>query len=334
MNENEKPALGSTEAAVLTVVELIARAAQMSEQHVSYWLDLYYQVRFKHEAAEIYGELTERTAGPDPVMARLDELEKKIDELKNGVTLKMDVRPVHPAPYRTAEDVIRIRPEDLAAEQDPAAEGPREWHSFVPPTPPDHYPPAPPRPAGRKEPEDLAAEQDPAAEGPREWHSFVPPTPPDHYPPAPPRPAGRIKPEDLTSDQDPAAAFIKQFAEADEGNTSSDAARHLPLEGKAEEDPTPVMRGRETIKLQERAKSESRSEAVKKQKAAEREFKIRVAERLREARTHGVKVGDIVTASCGAVPDGAVLTILDGGFRPIADYRALDAALDQLAVEK
>ena len=132
----------------------------------------------------------------------------------------------------------------------------------------------------------------------------------------------------------PMMKYAWQFAEADEGNTSSDAARHLPLEGKAEEEPTPVMRGRETIKLQERAKSESRSEAVKKQKAAEREFKIRVAERLREARTHGVKVGDIVTASCGAVPDGAVLTILDGGFRPIADYRALDAALDQLAVEK
>lgn len=250
MNENEMPALGSTEAAVLTVVELIARAAQMSEVHLSYWLDLYYQVRFKHEAAEIYGELAERTDGPDPVMARLDELEKKIDELKNGVTLKMDVRPVHPAPYRTAEDVIRIRPEDLAAEPDPAA------------------------------------------------------------------------------------AFIKQFAEADEGDTSSDAARHLTLEGKAEEDQTPVMRGRETIKLQERAKSETRSEAVKKQKAAEREFKIRVAGRLREARTHGVKIGDIVSASCGKVPDGAVLTILDGGFRPIADYRALDAALDQLAVEK
>lgn len=235
MNENEMPALGSSEAAVLTVVELIARAASMSEQHMSYWLDLYYQVRFKHEAAEIYGELAERTAVPDPVMARLDELEKKIDELKNGVTLKMDVRPVHPAPYRTAEDVIRIRPEDLAAVSD--------------------------------------------------------------------------------------------------GDTSSDAARHLPIEGKAEEEEqqTPVMRGRETIKLQERAKSETRSEAVKKQKAAEREFKIRVAERLREARTHGVKIGDIVTASCGKVPDGAVLTILDGGFRPIADYRALDAALDQLA---
>ena len=247
MNENEKPALGSSEAAVLTVVELIARAAQMSEQHMSYWLDLYYQVRFKHEAAEIYGELTERTAGPDPVMARLDELEKKIDELKNGVTLKMDVRPVHPAPYRTAEDVIRIRPEDLAV------------------------------------------------------------------------------------DQDPAAAFIKQFAEADDAAVPSRAP--APTE-KAEEDPTPVMRGRETIKLQERAKSESRSEAVKRQKAQERAFKMRVADRLREARANGVRIGDIVTASCGDVPDGAVMTILEGRFRPIADYRALDAALDQLAVEK
>lgn len=250
MNGNEKPALGSTEAAVLTVVELIARAASMSEQHVSYWLDLYYQVRsrYEFEHALTLDDMVVKTEGPDPVMERLDELEKKIDELKNGVTLKMDVRPVHPEPYRTAEDVIRIRPEDLAAEQDPAA------------------------------------------------------------------------------------AFIKQFAEEDEGDTSSDAARHLPLEGKAEEEePTPVMRGRETIKLQERAKSETRSEAVKKQKAAEREFKIRVAGRLREARTHGVKIGEIVTASCGKVPDGAVLTILDGGFRPIADYRALDAALDQLA---
>lgn len=246
MNENEKPALGSTEAAVLTVVELIARAASMSEQHLSYWLDLYYQVRsrYEFEHALTLDDMVVKTEGPDPVMARLDELEKKIDELKNGVTLKMDGRPVHPAPYRTAEDVIRIRPEDLAAAQDPAAE------------------------------------------------------------------------------------FIKQFAEADEAAVPSRAP--APTE-KEEEDPTPVMRGRETIKLQERAKSETRSETVKRQKAAEREFKIRVAERLREARTHGVKIGEIVTASCGKVPDGAVLTILDGGFRPIADYRALDAALGQLA---
>ena len=123
MNENEKPAIGSSEAAVLTVVELIARAAQMSEQHLAYWLDLYYQVRSRHEFehALTLDDMLVKTEGPDPVMARLDELEKKIDELKNGVTLKMDVRPVNPAPYRTADDVIRIRPEDLAVDQDPAA---------------------------------------------------------------------------------------------------------------------------------------------------------------------------------------------------------------------
>lgn len=63
MNENEKPVIGSSEAAVLTVVELIARAAQMSEQHLAYWLDLYYQVRSRHEAEK--GALLEVTAdGP------------------------------------------------------------------------------------------------------------------------------------------------------------------------------------------------------------------------------------------------------------------------------
>lgn len=63
MNENERPAIGSSEAAVLTVVELIARAAQMSEQHLAYWLDLYYQVRSRHEAEK--GALLEVTAdGP------------------------------------------------------------------------------------------------------------------------------------------------------------------------------------------------------------------------------------------------------------------------------
>lgn len=250
MNENEKPALGSTEAAVLTVVELIARAASMSEQHMSYWLDLYYQVRFKLEAAEIYGELCTKTEEKDAVKYKLDELDGAVRNLQCVVSGMLTL-PEYENPGRTAE-------------------GQREWHSVVPPTPPDHYPPVPPRPAGKKEPET-------------------------------------------------------------EDNTSSDAARHLPLEGKAEEDQTPVMRGRETIKLQERAKSESRSEAVKRQKAEERAFKMRVADRLRDARANGVKIGDIVTASCGKVPDGAVLTILDGGFRPIADYRALDAALDQLA---
>ncbi len=68
MSENNRPELGTTEAAVLTVVELIARAAQMSEAHMAYWLDLYYQVRSRHEAesavqAETVPEPVEEAAG-------------------------------------------------------------------------------------------------------------------------------------------------------------------------------------------------------------------------------------------------------------------------------
>lgn len=72
MNENEKPAIGSSEAAVLTVVELIARAAQMSEQHMAYWLDLYYQVRSRHEAKN--GEMFLKIRPVRPIKA--DDVEQ------------------------------------------------------------------------------------------------------------------------------------------------------------------------------------------------------------------------------------------------------------------
>ena len=245
MNENEKPALGSTEAAVLTVVELIARAASMSEQHLSYWLDLYYQVRSRYEL----DDMVVKAAEPDPVMARLDELKDKVRNLEETIR-RADSKPVD----------FKIYPVDKDNKQ--------KWL------------------------EQAAAEA-----------------------------------VDRTVNAIDISAMLGKEQEQHSGDTPGASA---PTE-KAEEDPTPVMRGRETIKLQERAKSESRSEAVKRQKAEERAFKMRVADRLREARANGVKIGDIVTASCGDVPDGAVMTILEGRFRPIADYRALDAALDQLA---
>ena len=252
MNENEKPALGSTEAAVLTVVELIARAASMSEQHMSYWLDLYYQVRSRHEFehALTLDDMVVKTEGPDPVMARLDELKDKVRNLEETIR-RADSKPVNFKIYPVEKDIKQKWLEQAAAEA-----------------------------------------------------------------------------VDRAVNAIDVSAMLGKEQEQYVGETPGASA---PVEKDETPEPTPVMRGRETIKLQERAKSETRSEAVKRQKAQERAFKMRVADRLREARTHGVKIGDIVTASCGAVPDGAVLTILDGGFRPIADYRALDAALDQLA---
>ena len=330
MNENEKPALGSTEAAVLTVVELIARAASMSEQHMSYWLDLYYQVRsrYEFEHALTLDDMVVKTEGPDPVMARLDELEKRIGEL-DGVA--RDLQCVVSQILRLLEYKNKGR----------TAEGPREWHSIVPPTPPDHYPPAPPRPAGRKEPDSVNVNLDELKDKVRNLEETIrradsKPVDFKIYPVE-----KDIKQKwleqaaaeavDRAVNAIDVSAMLGKEQEQHGGETPGASA---PAEKDETPEPTPVMRGRETIKLQERAKSESRSEAVKRQKAEERAFKMRVADRLRNARANGVKIGDIVTASCGKVPDGAVMTILDGRFRPIADYRALDAALDQLAVEK
>ena len=101
MNENERPVIGSSEAAVLTVVELIARAAQMSEQHMAYWLDLYYQVRSRHEKDMTpldFGDLLVKVEEPDPVMEKLDEIGRKLDELHGqlvtGKTVKFELFPV------------------------------------------------------------------------------------------------------------------------------------------------------------------------------------------------------------------------------------------------
>ena len=118
MNENERPAIGSSEAAVLTVVELIARAAQMSEQHLAYWLDLYYQVRSRHEKDMTpldFSELMVKVEAPDPVMARLDELGKRIGDLDCGV--------------RNLQDMVS----GMLTLPDYKNPGRTAWHSIVPP---------------------------------------------------------------------------------------------------------------------------------------------------------------------------------------------------------
>lgn len=79
------------------------------------------------------------------------------------------------------------------------------------------------------------------------------------------------------------------------------------------------------------AKAKRGAAAEEKQQKDQRAYKMRIVDRLREARAAGVKIADIVEASCGKVPDGAVMTILEGGFRPIDEYRALEAALNKCA---
>lgn len=63
---NEDLRLGSTEAAVRSCVNMLAALTSQREEHLAYWLDLYYQVRRAYEI---------ETGGvPDPQLIRKEDL--------------------------------------------------------------------------------------------------------------------------------------------------------------------------------------------------------------------------------------------------------------------
>ena len=89
MNETrERPELGTTEAAVRSCVNLIALATHTDEEHLAYWLDLYYQTRKAHEKATKPLELEDllvKAEEPDPVIVKLGELDYKIETAARAV---------------------------------------------------------------------------------------------------------------------------------------------------------------------------------------------------------------------------------------------------------
>ena len=54
-------------------------------------------------------------------------------------------------------------------------------------------------------------------------------------------------------------------------------------------------------------------------------------QRLSEARAQGATTAAIAAASGGKLTENTVMDFLEAAFRPIEDYRALEAALDRLA---
>lgn len=220
MNENERPAIGSSEAAVLTVVELIARAANMSEQHLAYWLDLYYQVRSRHEKIMTpdFDNLLIKVESPDPVMVKLDEIERKLDELRGQHVTAKAAKP----------ELLQVTP---------------------------------------------ITEED-------------------------------VKQAEAVSD-----AVNDAIEKAAAGSK-----KKQPLTG-----------------------ADLRAVQKKKRDGAGyqwRDYKRSVLQRLREARAQGVTSAAIAAASAGKLTENAVIDFLEAAFRPIDDYRELEAALDRLAAGK
>ena len=78
----DRPELGTTEAAVRACVNLIALATHTDEEHLAYWLDLYYQTRAAHERETNWSPLAIlHAAEPDPVIAKLDDLAEQIKHM-------------------------------------------------------------------------------------------------------------------------------------------------------------------------------------------------------------------------------------------------------------
>lgn len=207
MSENERPALGSPEAAVRSMVNLIATAARVDEEQLAYWLDAYYQLRAAYEA--------EKGATADDCYCLLERISDTLDAIR--------------------------------------------------------------------------------------WPSSAP--------------------EPTEADDKP----------------SSGAARHLPQEegnGESKELPPAIMKSSRVLPSADQAAIQSKKRTRSQEAAAadksQRAYKMRVADRLRQVRANGVTTAQIVEAGHGSVPDGAVLGIVGGEFRPIADYRAIEAALDTL----
>lgn len=100
---NERPELGTTEAAVRSCVNLIALATHTDEEHLAYWLDCYYQLRVAHEglvkrrplvledlrispvAADLAQAYAEAFAGPSRTPAPSDVNEKLAEGVGSAV---------------------------------------------------------------------------------------------------------------------------------------------------------------------------------------------------------------------------------------------------------
>ena len=83
--KTERPELGTTEAAVRSCVNLIALATHTDEEHLAYWLDLYYQTRVSHEGLFV------KAIPPSTELTKLDEIDYKIETAVRAVINLVDL---------------------------------------------------------------------------------------------------------------------------------------------------------------------------------------------------------------------------------------------------
>ena len=114
---NERPELGTTEAAVRACVNLIALATHTDEEHLAYWLDLYYQTRVAHEGLVKRRPLALENLRISPVAADLAQV---YAEAFGGPS----TTPPPAEDVKSTQPAARQMPHDVEAEESERPEAP------------------------------------------------------------------------------------------------------------------------------------------------------------------------------------------------------------------
>ena len=110
----DAPTIGSAEAGVLGLVNLMAFALELDEEKLAYWLDSYYQLRRQYEA--------ETAPAPDPTILRKSDLEPVLRQLwqetlkkscQKEASKRMAERKAEKPPQPEIYPVTPIKTEDI-----------------------------------------------------------------------------------------------------------------------------------------------------------------------------------------------------------------------------
>lgn len=121
------PELGSPEAAVQAAVNLLAAVTKLDERKLAYWLDMYYQLRCRYEAAKAHALFVAPAPPDDPEDARdqtgdgsADEADpQEADVAAPEVPDGGEVSPVPESPAaKAAQEKRRIRERFMQARAD------------------------------------------------------------------------------------------------------------------------------------------------------------------------------------------------------------------------
>ena len=135
----QRPELGTTEAAVRSCVNLIALATHTDEEHLAYWLDCYYQLRVAHErraSTPTFHEFMEMFGGPSTTSSPAEDVKSTqpaARQMPHDVEAEEGERPEPPAAQKKNRAPLTVserRKLQNAEKEKKRIQGKSDWREF------------------------------------------------------------------------------------------------------------------------------------------------------------------------------------------------------------